>query len=516
PEDGAPPFTFVELSGLPSGRGEPEALRLAAAVAAQPFDLARGPLLRAALVRLTSTGSEHVLLLALHHIIADGWSLALLVREIAELLVDRTDRTDRSDTTLQYADFAVWQRQWLGDRGERELEHWRALLAGVPLRLELPADRPRLSVATGAEDPAGRYATSLTAAVQARLGELARRTSVTPFMVQLAAFEVLLQRLTGQERLVVGIPVANRLQPEVEGIVGLFVNTLPLPADLRNDPPLPELLARVREVTLGAFAHSQVPFEQLVEALQPERSLEHEPVVQVMLVLQNATRPAFAAAGLGRVETPGLRFEPLAMSAMSAAAAKLDLVVELSDTSDGLAATWDYRSRLFEPATVVRWARGYANLLAAMTAGSAAPAGLAAPPRLSALEMLASGERHQMLVEWGGTATAYPREQGLYELFAAQAAADPGAVALVTGGTGKTATYGELAARAGELAARLLSLGVAPDSLVAICFERSPALIEAMLAVLRAGGAYVPLDPAQPPQRLAAMLDDLALADPGR
>ena len=524
-EDSVPAFTLVELSSLPSGRGEAEALRLAAAVAAQPFDLARGPLLRAALVRLPgagtagTAGSEHVLLLALHHIVADGWSLALLVREIAESLADRTGRSDRAEPRLQYADFAVWQRQWLGDRSEREMEHWRALLAGVPLRLELPADRPRLAAGASADDPVGRYDTSLPAAAQARLGELARRSGVTPFMVQLAAFEVLLHRLTGQDRLVVGIPVANRLQPEVEGIVGLFVNTLPLPADLRDDPPLPDLLARVREVTLGAFAHSQVPFEQLVEALQPERSLEHEPVVQVMLVLQNATRPAFAAGGAGRVEAPGLRFEPLAMSAISAAAAKLDLILELSDTANGLAASWDYRSRRFEPATVVRWARGYANLLAAMTV--AAPAGLAAPPRISTLEMLAPGERHQMLVEWGGTASGYPsgypREQGLYELFAARAAADPDAVALVTAATGMTGmtavTYGELAARAGELAARLLCLGVAPDSLVAICFERSPALIEAMLAVLQAGGAYVPLDPAQPPQRLAAMLDDLALAD---
>ncbi len=514
PEAGTPPLTLVELSGLPAGRGEPEALRLAATVVAQPFDLARGPLLRAALVRPGSTGSEQIFLLALHHIVADGWSLALLMREIAEFLTDQTDRTALPEPLLQYADFAMWQRQWLGDRIERELAHWRALLADVPLRLELPADRPRLAAGGSAENAAGRYDTSLPAAVQARLGELARRTGVTPFMIQLAAFEVLLYRLTGQDRLVVGIPVANRLQPEVEGIVGLFVNTLPLPADLRGDPPVPELLARVREVTLGAFAHSQLPFEQLVEALQPERSLEHAPVVQVMLVLQNATRPAFAAGGAGPVEVPGLRIEPLAMSAISAAAAKLDLILDLSETRDGLAATWDYRSRRFEPATIARWARGYANLLGAMAEASADIA-----PRLSALELLSPEERHQMLVEWGGTAADYPREQGLYELFAARAAADPGAVALVTvmtGGTDATVSYGELAARSGVLAARLVSRGAAPDSLVAICFERSPAMIEAILAVLQAGGAYVPLDPAQPPQRLAALLDDLAAADPGR
>jgi amino acid adenylation domain-containing protein len=542
PEDGTLPLAVVELSSLPSGRAEAEALRLAAAVVARPFDLARGPLLRAALVRLDDTGSAHVFLLCLHHAIADGWSLALLVREIAELLTPEapeTARAVRPEPPFQYADFALWQRQSLGRQFARDLEHWRALLADVPLHLELPADRPRPRQAAAAtpgaapavsaaetdgvrNDAAGHYATVLPAAAVTRLGEVARSASVTPFMLQLAAFQVLLHRLTGRERLIVGTPVANRLQPEVEGIVGLFVNLLALPADLRDDPPLPELLARVREVTLGTFTHSQLPFEKLVEALQPERSLQQEPVVQVMLTLQNATRPGFAAAGAGRVETPGLRFEPLPVGA---AELGLDLLLDLAEAPHGLAATWVYRSRLFEPATVARWARGYANLLDAMAAAMAA-----APdsPPISALDMLAPEERHQVLVEWsrGLRFPAAEREVGgeggggvgdvgggvrfVHQLVELHAALRPTAEAVVWPGeeNAERLTYGELNARANRLARHLRRLGVGPEVRVALWLPRSADLVVAVLAVLKAGGCYVPLDAAYSGERLAFMAAD--------
>jgi amino acid adenylation domain-containing protein len=493
----AVPLPAVDLTAVSEGCGETEALRLAAALAALPFDLARGPLLRAALLRLAP--SEHVLLVALHHIIADGWSLALLMREIAEHLAGADGTRELPEPALQYADFAAWQRQQPADS---ELEYWRGLLAGIPLRLALPADRSRRSGASpAASDRAGSY--SLTLPMPEELNDLARSAGASLFMVELAAFEVLLYRLTGQERLVVGTVVANRPQAEIENVVGLFVNTLPLPADLSGDPTVPALLARVREVTLGAFAHQQLPFEQLVDVLQPERSLEQTPVVQAMLVLQNATRPAFAAGG-GGVRVPGLSFEPLPVSS---AAAKFDLTLELLATPQGLAASWEYRTRLFEAATVARWAQSYANLLAALPT-------LPASARISDLDLLSAAERHQLLVEWSGRTSRYPHDLAVHELFAARAAADPGAVALIVptpDGKGEpvTVTYGDLAARADRLAARLRALGVSPEARVAVCLDRSPELIAALLAVLQAGGAYAPLDPAQPAQRLGAMLEDL-------
>ncbi|HKH48923.1 MAG TPA: amino acid adenylation domain-containing protein [Thermoanaerobaculia bacterium] len=506
------PLPVVDLSAVPAGRGRAEALRLASGVAALPFDLSRGPLLRAVMLRLAGGAeAEHVLLLVLHHIVADGWSLALLIREIAGLLGAGPAGAALPELAVQYADYAWWQRQWLTpEEVERELEAWRGLLAGVPLRLELPADRGRAAEAAQAaetDDEAGQHTLVLPAAAQARLRGLARSLGATPFMVYLAAFQVLLYRLTGQERLVVGTAVANRLRPEVEEIVGLFVNTLPLPADLRGDPPVPELLARVREVTLGAFAHQQIPFERLVEALQPERSLEHDPVVQVMLVLQNATRPAFAAAGVDRVEVPGLSFAPLPVAG---GAAKFDLTMEVAETPQGLEATWEYRPRRFSATTVARWAQGWAHLLTSLAAAGEAGA---AAPRASGLDLLSAAERHQLLAEWGGAASPYPRDLPVHELFAARAAAHPESVALValTSAAAEpvTVTYGELAARAGCLAACLLSLGAAPDTPVAVCFERSPELIAALLGVLAAGAAFAPLDPKQPPERMAAMLDDL-------
>jgi amino acid adenylation domain-containing protein/non-ribosomal peptide synthase protein (TIGR01720 family) len=542
PPAATPGLAVVDLSALPVGRagaagaGEPEVLRVAAGLAARPFDLERGPLLRALLLRLTPAAAgaagpaaEHVLLLALHHIVADAWSLAILMREIGELLGPNPPlRGRRPAPDLQYADFACWQRQWLaGAERDAELVFWRGLMADVPLRLALPTDRPRTAAgeAASAAAPApsaaaGRHLQSLPADLMARLGELGRRCGATPFMVLLAAFQVLLHRLTGQERLVVGTAVANRPQPEVEGIVGLFVNTLPLPADLRDDPALPALLARVRDVALGAFAHQQLPFEQLVEALQPERSLEQTPVVQAMVVLQNATRPAMGAGGPAPAPVPGLDFEPLQVAG---GAAKFELTLELVETPDGMAAAWEYPLRLLDAASVARWARSYGNLLAAMAAAAAptTPGAGEAPapgPHASELEMLSAAERHQLLAEWSGWTSRYPREAAIEELFAARAAAWPTAVALVAPATAEaapvTVTYGELAARAARLAARLRGLGVASEELVAVCHERSPELIVALLAVLQAGGAYVPLDPQQPAARLAAMLDDLAAARP--
>jgi amino acid adenylation domain-containing protein len=506
------PLPEVDLSALPAGRGGPEALRVVSGtsgVAAVPFDLDRGPLLRAVMVRLMPAkggeNAEHILLLVLHHIITDGWSLAILMREVAELLAAAPAGPPPPELAVQYADFAAAQRQWLAGRElERELEYWRGLLAGVPQQLELPADRSRLAGVPPPGQAAGLHILNLPAAVLARVSERARSAVVTPFMIYLAAFQVLLYRLTGQARLVIGTAVANRLRPEVEEIVGLFVNTLPLPSDLRDDPPLPALLARVREMTLGAFAHQQLPFERLVEALQPERNLEQTPVVQVMLVLQNATRPAFATGGADSLVVPGLSFEPFQVSG---GAAKFDLALELVETAQGLEASWEYRPGLLEAATVARWAQGWANLLDGLTAQPPVAA------RASDLELLSPAERHQILAEWSLVTSRYPRDAAIHELFAVQAAAHPEAVALVAlpaiHGEPVTVTYGELAAHAGRLSALLLSLGAALDTPVALCFERSPEMIAAILGVLQAGGAYAPLDPAQPPERMAAMLEDL-------
>jgi amino acid adenylation domain-containing protein len=486
-----PPAPFalplVDLGALPAAPRRRERQRLVAAAARRPFDLARGPLLRARLLRLGA--GDSVLVLAMHHVVADGWSVQVMLRELATLYAAALAGPPAGvlpELPLQYADFAVWQRQRLqGELLRRLLAYWRQRLAGHPPVLALPSDRPRPAVRTlrGASEPL-----ALGAGAAARLRQLGHARGAPPFVAGLAGFLALLHRATGQADLLVGTPSAGRDREELEGLIGFFVNTLVLRTDLGGDPSFLELLGRVRETALGAYAHGELPFERLVEELSPERSLGHSPLFQVTFGL--AAEPA-AAARLAAIDV-----EPLPLGSGTA---KFDLSVYLEEAPDGLAGEIEYNRDLFDAATVRRLAGHLGTLLA----------GAAAHPeaRLSELPLLSAAEASELLVEWNDTAAGVPAPGvPVHELFAAQARRQPGAVAVALGE--RRLTYGELAARAARLARRLRSRGVGPDVLVAICADRGPEQVVGIVAALAAGGAYVCLDPAHPAARLAWLLDD--------
>ncbi len=474
----------VDLAALPPRRRAAEARILLAAEAARPFDLARGPVARALLVRLGE--AEHDLAVTLHHIVSDGWSMGVLVGELSALyrafLAGRP--SPLPELAVQYGDFAVWQRGWLaGEVLERELAYWRRKLVGAPHALEL-GDRPRPAV-HGRRG--GWLAVSFPPSLAAALRRVTRRGGGTLFMGLLAGFQALLARYSGQDDLLVGSPVANRTRVDLEKLIGFFVNTLVLRGELGGDPSFGALLAQVRETALGAYAHQDLPFERLVEELAPERDLSRPPLVQAMLVLENTP--------LHALELPGLRLEPLGVAG---GAAKLDLTLTLGEAGGGLAGTLAYSPDLFDPSTTLRLMGHLEALLAAAVADPGRP--------LSQAPLLVEAERHQLFREWNDTAAPGLGEGLLHELFAAQVARAPEAVALIS--AAGELTYGELARRVDGLAGRLAALGVGPEAAVAVCVERSPEMVVAALAVLAAGGAYVPLDPGYPADRLAFLLAD--------
>ena len=468
----------VDLSGLDAPVREAAAQRLVRTVATAPFDLTRGPLVRGQVVRLDAT--THVLVLCLHHAISDGWSLDVLVGELTTQYAAGGGAA-LPPLALQYADYALWQRAHLqGPAYATALAWWRAQLAGVPALLALPTDHPRpaLQVHRG-----GRQQWTLPAALPAALQTLGQREGATLFMVLLAAVQLVLSKYTGCDDLLVGSPVAGRPRRELEPLIGFFVNTLMLRGDLSGDPRVREVLRRVRATTLDAFEHQEVPFEQLVAELQPERSLSHAPFVQVLVVLGEP-------AGVPR--WPGVTVTPLAVDT---ATTKFDLVIGMTPAAGGLQLTLTYSAALFEPATIGRWG---AHLTRVLTEMVAAP-----DQRSSALPLLTAAERVELLETWNQTAAAVPACT-LPQLVEAQARATPAAVALRHDEA--RLTYGALQARANQVARHLRRLGVGPEQTVGVCVARGVELGVALLGVLNAGGAYVPLDPQYPRERVAFML----------
>jgi len=482
------PLPVADLSALPAGRREAEGERLIRAAARQTFNLAREPLGRCLLLRFAA--EEHALLAVMHHIVSDGWSMGVLIRELGELYTASQEKRPAMlpPLPIQYADFAIWQHGWLrGEALESLLDWWRRELAGAPRTLDLPTDRPRPPVQTfrGAGVPF-----VLPAALAEALHELGRREGATPFMVLLAGLHVLLGRWCGQRDLLVGAPVANRTRAETEPLIGFFVNTLIHRGRLGGRPSFQSFLARVRASSLAALAHQDLPFERLVEDLGVERSRNRTPLCQILFVLQNA--PA------GPLRLPGLTLEDIPFASETA---KTDLLLSLSENAEGggFFGSWEHNTDLFDPATVQRLGRSFAVLLGGATADPGVP--------IAELPLLPEEERRQVLVDWNRTATAWPRDASLGDLFVEQAARTPGAVALVSD-EGKETTWAELEQRSARIARRLRALGVRLDERVGLLADRSPDLITGLLGVVRAGGAYLPLDPIFPPERLAWMLAD--------
>ena len=471
----------VDLGTLPPEAREAEAWRLARAEAERPFDLARGPLLRAALLRLSET--SHVLLLTVHHIVSDGWSTGVLVREMAALYAAflQGRPSPLPALPLQYADFAAWQRGWLaGEVLEAELAWWRAQLDGAPPALELPTDRPRGAVEShrGALMPV-RFPKALSDALHA----LCRKEGVTPFMALLAAFQSVLARTSGQDNVSVGSPIAGRSHAELEGLIGFFLNTLVLRTRFDGDPTVRELLGRVRETTLGAYAHPHLPFEQI----QPMRDLQHSPLFRVMFVLQNLPAQELAL--------PGLSLRTLEAQQESA---KFDLTLTLAEGSEGFSGALEYSTDLFDAETAARLVRQLLLLVGGMVADSGR--------RISALPLLTSEEEQRLLVEWRSSRAPFPEDACLHQLVEARARQAPGAIAVAAAGV--ELTYGELDTRANQLARHLMALGAGPETRVGLCVTRSLELIVGMLGILKSGAAYLPLDPTLPPERLAFLLED--------
>ncbi|HEV2845916.1 MAG TPA: amino acid adenylation domain-containing protein, partial [Thermoanaerobaculia bacterium] len=499
-EDGSEPAQVIhaprplslevrDLSGLPEVARGAEVRLLVAEDQRRPFDLANGPLLRASLLRLAV--DEHVLLFAVHHIASDGWSVGVLIQEVGTLYraFAAGEPSPLPELPVQYADYAHWQRSWLrGEVLEERVAWWRERLAGAPALLPLPTDRPRPAVQ---RFQGSRRSAWLSPEASAALRSIGRERGATLFMTVLAAFAVLLQRHAGEDDLVVGTPTANRDRPELEGLIGFFVNILALRVGLAGDPTFPELLAGVRGMLLGAYSHQDLPFEKLVEELQPERSLAHSPLFQVMLVLQEAAATALDLPGLS------LRAEerPHEIS-------KFDLTLTVDDTPAGLFCQWRYNVELFDAATIDRMAERFRILVDGIAADPARP--------LSALPLLEAAERQQLLREWSRSEVSVPGTRLLHEMVEEQADRRPDAVAVVF--EGGELTYGELDRWANRLARRLRRLGVGPETPVGLSVERSPEMIVGLLAVLKAGGAYVPIDPDYPAERVAWMRADSGIS----
>jgi amino acid adenylation domain-containing protein len=477
----------VDLRGVPPDEQARRVAALSGREAAGPFDLKRAPLARVLLLQLGD--EEHLFIVTMHHIIADGVSFAVFHSELESLYAAFTGGkpSPLPELPIQYGDYAAWQRRWLsGDTLQAQLDYWKGQLAGAPPLLELPADylRPPAQTYKGAVE-----SIIIPPDLLGKLETLGRKEGVTTFMTLLAAFETLLYRYTGQPDIVVGTPIANRTRPELEDLIGFFANTLVLRANLDGDPTFRELLGRVRETALDAYAHQDFPFERLVEELHPERNLSYNPVFQVMFGQRSAGKPA--------VEGSSVAFNP---ELLDGGTSILDLVLTVMDSPKGTQVVAEYSTDLFDAATIARLLTHYLTLLEGVAADS--------QRRISLLPMLGDEERSMLLMGWNDTEREYPSSRCMHHLIVEQAARSPDRVALVFGD--RSLTYRELDEQSNRLARYLMGLGVGPETLVGICVERSVEMVVGVLGILKAGGAYVPLDPVYPQERLAYMLEHSA------
>ncbi|MBW4677590.1 MAG: amino acid adenylation domain-containing protein [Desmonostoc geniculatum HA4340-LM1] len=464
---------------------EEEVKQIAADEAKKPFNLAKGLLVRATLLRLSE--EEHVLLVTMHHIITDGWSCNVFLRELSSLYAafSKNQPSPLSELPIQYADFAVWQRDRLkGEFLATQLNYWKQQLQGELPILQLPTDRPRpnLTTFTGAKQYFA-FSASLTNALK----QLSQREDATLFMSLLAAFNILLYRYTDQEDILIGSPIANRNRPELEGMLGLFVNTLVLRNNLSGSPSFRQLLHRVREVTLDAYAHQDLPFEMLVEELQPERDLSRNPLYEVMFVLQNTPSSVEEVSGL-----------TLRTLEFDSGTAQLDIFLSMSESEEGLTGCLEYNTDIFDSTTITQFINYFQTLLENIVAN---------PEQcLSELSLLTAFEQEELLFKFNQTYADYPQDVSLHQLFEQQVELTPLSVALIS--DSEEITYRQLNHRVNQLAYYLQKQGVTKEALVALCLERDLDMVVGILAILKAGGAYIPLDPSYPVERLNFMLSD--------
>jgi amino acid adenylation domain-containing protein len=480
------PMPLVDLGGLAGA--EPAASRLAALFAQRPFDLESGPLIRGALLRLAAT--DHVALLVVHHIVSDGWSAEIMTREIGALYqaFAAGRPSPLPELPIQYADFSLWQRGWLtGEVLAEQLAFWRRQLQGIPPLLELPTDRPRPAVQT---HRGGELAGRVPAATATALNALSERRQASLFMTALAGFQALLHRYTGQSTIAVGTPIANRHRRETEALIGFFVNTLVMRVDLGDDPDFLTLLERVKEAALEAYAHQDLPFERLVDELQPDRNLSHSPIFQVSFVFQNVPRAAQELAAATRVA----RFD------FEQTSARFDLSLALEDRGVDLIPSLEFNTDLFDPTTARRLLTHYRLLLA----------GVARDPsrRISEIPLLTLAERWQAVAEWNDTRARFRQPGEMVGWLQRPVEEVPEATAVAF--EDQLLSYRAFAARADRLAHRLRRAGVGPEVVVGLCLERSVGMVVAILGTLKAGGAYLPLEPTDPRERLELLLADAA------
>jgi non-ribosomal peptide synthetase component F len=477
-------LSIVDLRAVSDPDRDAEAQRLLVAITRRTFDLSQDLMLRALLLRLAE--GDYILLLVTHHIASDGWSSGILWRELGEFYRAflRGEPNRLPELPIQYPDYAIWQREWLqGELLERQLSYWKKQLDGLGA-MQLPTDRPRPSVR---KYQGKRQTIELSKQLSQKLRALSRQQGTTLFMTLLAAFQTLLYRYTGQEDIAVGCPIAGRTRQELEGLIGFFVNTLVMRINFSGNPRIRELLARVREVALGAYEHQDLPFEKLVEELQPERNLTHTPLFQVAFAHQNTANHV--------LEIAGVLVAPVEKIIETT---KFDLHLSVNSAGEGIGATLYYATDLYDDVTIGRLLGHFRVLLEGMVADP--------DRRVSELPILTEGEEHQLLVEWNDTKRDYPKDNCIHQLFEEQVEKSPDAVAVVF--ENQQLTYRELNTRANQLGHYLQKQGVGPESLVGICVERSLEMVVGLLGILKAGGAYVPLDPEYPKERLAFMLED--------